>query len=97
MVPALLEREACGAGGQPTGEQAARAFERLVQCALAALQQNPEGFAPLLPPWLQLVLDAALLAVDAATVRKGRAKRRLALVRPRPGKERVHQYIMSST
>lgn len=83
MVLALLEREACGAGGQPKGEQAARAFERLVQCALAALQQNPEGFAPLLPPWLQLVLDAALLAVDAATVREGRAKRRLALVRLR--------------
>ena len=61
-------------------QQAERAFERLTQCALAALQHNPEGFEPWLPPWLRLVLDAALLAVDAPTVRAGRAKRRMALV-----------------
>ncbi|KAK9821560.1 hypothetical protein WJX81_001795 [Elliptochloris bilobata] len=69
------------AGTQPPGEQAERAFERLTQCALAALQHNREGFEPWLPPWLHLAFDAALLAVDAPTVRAGRAKRRVALVR----------------
>lgn len=70
-----------GAGAAVAGEQAERAFERLTQCALAALQHNPEGFEPWLPPWLRVVLDAALLGVDAPAVRAGRAKRRVALVR----------------
>ena len=70
-----------GAGAPVAGEQAERAFERLMQCALAALQHNPEGFKPWLAPWLRLVLDAALLAVDAPAVRAGRTKRRVALVR----------------
>ena len=70
-----------GAGAPVAGEQAERAFERLTQCALAALQHNLEDFEPWLAPWLRLVLDAALLAVDAAAVRAGRTKRRVALVR----------------
>jgi hypothetical protein len=55
--------------------------ERMTRCVIAALDQYPIPFAALLPPFLTLHVENALIALDAATVRAMRAKRRVLMVR----------------
>ncbi|KAG1678184.1 hypothetical protein FOA52_016121 [Chlamydomonas sp. UWO 241] len=62
-------------------ELGGRVCERMSRVAIAALDQYPIPFAALLPPFLELHVEHALIALDAATVRGMRAKRRVLMVR----------------
>lgn len=55
--------------------------ERLAALVLAHMSACPLPFAPLLPHFLGLFVGSALVALDAATLRAMRAKRRVLLVR----------------
>ena len=60
---------------------ASRAFERMIQCVMTALDRNPLDFAACLPHFLKLYCETALVSMDAATVHSIRAKRRVLLTR----------------
>lgn len=55
--------------------------ERCTKCAISVLQYYPVPFAAMVPIFLNLFVENALIALDAATVRAMRAKRRVLMVR----------------
>ncbi|WIA23852.1 hypothetical protein OEZ85_013510 [Tetradesmus obliquus] len=60
---------------------AGRLHERVCKCIIAHLDSHPLPFAEYVPYFLKLFVDAALLQLDAATLRAMRPKRRVLLVR----------------
>ena len=63
------------------GLLASQAFERIVQCVMAAMDKNPIAFAAFLPHFLRQYCNAALARMDAGTVHHMRSKRRVLLTR----------------
>lgn len=85
---ALTHLDAGGAyKGLPPQQQAhwldlaGRLCERMTRAVIAALDHYPIPFAELLPPFLSLYVENALIALDGPTVRAMRAKRRVLMVR----------------
>ncbi|KAK9829330.1 hypothetical protein WJX72_005222 [[Myrmecia] bisecta] len=60
---------------------ASKAYERMVQCVMAALDKNPVEFAGYLGFFLPLYGNNALVAMDAKAVHRIRPKRRVLLTR----------------
>lgn len=60
---------------------AGKLCERMTRAVIAALDHYPIPFAALLPPFLTLYVETALISLDAATVRGMRPKRRVLMVR----------------
>jgi hypothetical protein len=58
-----------------------RIHERICKCIIAHLDSHPLPFAEYVPYFLKLFVNAALLQLDAATLRGMRPKRRVLLVR----------------
>ncbi len=58
-----------------------KCFERMLQCVMAALDRDPLDFAQYLPFFLTLYVNDSLLAMDAVTVHRIRAKRRVLVTR----------------
>lgn len=58
-----------------------KCFERMLQCVMAALDRDPLDFAQYLPFFLTLYVNDSLLAMDAVTVHRVRAKRRVLITR----------------
>ena len=58
-----------------------RAFERMTQCLMAALDKNTTAFAAYVPFFLSLYTNNALLSLDAGQVHRMRYKRRVLVTR----------------
>ncbi|KAL6783825.1 hypothetical protein ACKKBG_A03665 [Auxenochlorella protothecoides x Auxenochlorella symbiontica] len=84
QVAPRLGEAAAGRGGGETATRGAllcKAWERLLQCALAGLDRHPLAFAAHVPAWATLCASTALLGLDAAAVHHIRTKSRVLLTR----------------